>query len=49
MKFVQMMMEKGFNILSIATTVGSHHPFIDMVDVDTLDKMGVNECQTVRN
>ena len=36
MKFVQMMMEKGFNILTIATTVGSRHPFIDMADVDTL-------------
>ena len=36
MKFVQMMMEKGFDILTIATTVGLHHPFIDMADVDTL-------------
>ena len=36
MKFVQTMMEKGFDILSIATTVGPHHPFIDMADVDTL-------------
>ena len=36
MKFVQMMMEKGFNIDTIATTVGLHHPFFDMADVDTL-------------
>ena len=36
MKFVQMMMEKGFDILTIVTTVGSCHPFIDMGVVDTL-------------
>ena len=36
MKFVQMMMGKGFDILTIASTVVLHHPFIDMADVDTL-------------
>ena len=36
MKLVQMMMEKSFDILTIATTVVLHHTFIDMPDVDTL-------------
>ena len=31
-----MMMGKGFDILTIATTVVLHHPFIDMADVDIL-------------
>ena len=45
MKFVQMMTEKDFDILTIATTVGSHHPFIDMADVDTL-KVSMNVRQS---
>ena len=36
MKFVQTMTEKGFNVLTITTTVSSLHPLIDMADVDTL-------------